>query len=142
MLGDGGITNPPQNGGFVVIRGVSFGQYIDERVNQAVTESRRERDLLRRHLDRLEELQGEFLRIDAYEGRHEGLEKRLDRTSDSLIMLLPREAWEEWKQAFEKRLYDLEQWQANIMGRFVAIGVVGAITVAVIGAFVGHLLGA
>jgi hypothetical protein len=62
----------------------------------------------------------------------------LHREQDSFVRVT---TWEHGHQELVNQLNDMLAWRANVMGRFIAIGFIGAILVAAVAAFVTHLAG-
>lgn len=86
---------------------------LKEHIDTVATAMQRDVDRVGNETQRLRDEQSQFVRIDAYNERHGPLESRVG---------------------------SLENWRANLMGRAVAIGLLGALLFAVIGAVLGHLI--
>jgi hypothetical protein len=49
--------------------------------------------------------------------------------------------WEHGHKELTNQINELYSWRANVMGRFVAIAFIGAVLIAVVAAFITHLVG-
>lgn len=93
-----------------------------------------------------------------FEAKHEALEaqiastaKELERRLDEMNRLrhqieeerghyITTARYDEKHEDLSRRLSSLERWQANLTGRMVGLGLIGAAFIAVVAAFITHLL--
>lgn len=96
-------------------------------------------DQLERRLDLLNELRGEVLTRQEYDAKHDALLTELARIRSMVDAVRSNSMSYEDHRQYEDRMRALESWKANVMGRAVAIGLVGGIFIAVVAAVLTHL---
>jgi hypothetical protein len=68
------------------------------------------------------------------------IQRQITETHDSFLRFVPMDAYETRHSSLENRIGKLEQFQANTLGRLIAVGFVGAIFVAITSALITHLV--
>lgn len=77
------------------------------------------------------------LRTQEVERRVESLEGIVERIRQQYIS---EAQYDRRHEVLVSRVETIERWQANILGRYVGIAIVGAVFIAVIAGFASHLI--
>lgn len=94
---------------------------------------------LEARLDLLNELRSNVLTRQEYDAKHDALLTEMSRIRSTVESVRSESMSHEEHRQFEERMRTLESWKANVMGRAVAIGLVGGIFIAVVAAVLTHL---
>jgi hypothetical protein len=113
---------------------------LDERWRAQQTALEKATTALERRLDLLNELREGVLSRDEYDGKHEALLGQMARLREDVDRIRSEALTKNGHVPYEERLSRLENWRANVTGRAVAVGLLGAIFVAVVTGFIVHLI--
>lgn len=105
---------------------------------------------LEERLQLLNELRSNVLSREEYDGKHESLTAEIARNKSEMDALRGLQATDMQRirgeymskndhSVFETQLHDLQTWRSNIMGRAVAVALIGGVIIAGLSALFYHL---
>jgi hypothetical protein len=97
-------------------------------------------DQLEERLDLLNELRGNVLTRTEYDAKHESLSIEIARNREAIDRLRGDALMVKDHRQYEERVRVLEVWRANLAGRAVALGLMGAVLIATISAVITHVI--
>lgn len=115
--------------------------HVEQQIASVETALLRADKLERERVEAIKEMAVERAKAQeaAFKEMSQSIGSRFERLETVAASHLTSDEYDRRHEALELRIGNLEQWRANLIGRYVGIAVIGMIAVAVIAGFITHL---